>query len=295
MRSMTGFAARKTTWDLHQAKVDVTMSIKSVNSRFLETTFKVPYALTHLEIDILKLLKRELFRGHLLVVIHVSDQSFFKGNVVPSLATAQHYMNAVSLIQEKTGISGSFSLSDLINLPNVFGSEEQLLDEDYKEKFLMLSKEVIQALITEQEQEGSALLQDLNQRIVLINKRMLNIEALHEASMQERKNTVIKELDEYTANDTAIIEIRKATLYHMLDKIDIHEEIVRFKSHVTHMQELLASSTVELGKRLDFILQELGREINTITAKCSDAAIGSFAIDIKVELEKAREQVQNIV
>ena len=81
----------------------------------------------------------------------------------------------------------------------------------------------------------------------------------------------------------------------MLDKMDIHEEIIRFKSHVNDMHEQLLSKTPEQGKRLDFTLQELGREINTIAAKCSDATISKRAINAKVEIEKAREQVQNII
>jgi len=81
----------------------------------------------------------------------------------------------------------------------------------------------------------------------------------------------------------------------MLDKIDIHEEIVRFKSHLATIDEQLSAPEAEKGKRLDFTFQELGREINTISAKCSDAAIGKRAINVKVEIEKAREQVQNIV
>ncbi len=295
MRSMTGFAAQKATWTLHHGKVDVVMSMKSVNSRFLETTFKIPYMLAHVEIDILKILKRELLRGHILITLHVSDQSLFKGNVIASVTTAQDYINAAHLIQEKTGIEGSLTLAHVINLPNVFSIQEQPLDENYKETLLTLTQSVTKALIDEQQKEGAVLAQDLQQRVDRVKERIHKIESLQEVSMELRKNSILNELNEYTTKDNTVIEVRKATLYHILDKIDIHEEIVRFKSHLTHMQELLASSIVELGKRLDFILQELGREINTIAAKCSDTDISALAIDIKIELEKAREQVQNIV
>jgi len=89
--------------------------------------------------------------------------------------------------------------------------------------------------------------------------------------------------------------MRKNALFALLDKMDIHEEIVRFKSHLKSLHHQLDSAEIEKGKRLDFTLQELGREINTIAAKCSDATIGALAINVKVELEKAREQTQNIV
>lgn len=91
------------------------------------------------------------------------------------------------------------------------------------------------------------------------------------------------------------MEIGRSAVYVVLDKIDIHEEITRFKSHIENLQKLIEDKKIEKGKRLDFTLQELSREINTITAKCSDAGISTRAIDIKVELEKAREQTQNIV
>ena len=92
-----------------------------------------------------------------------------------------------------------------------------------------------------------------------------------------------------------LAKIRLEELYRMLDKIDVHEEIVRFKSHLSAFEATVQDESVDKGRRLDFTLQELMRETNTITAKCSSSAIGSIAVDIKVELEKAREQTQNIV
>ena len=111
-------------------------------------------------------------------------------------------------------------------------------------------------------------------------------------SQKQKINEALAELE----NDTSkFAEMQKNALYAILDKIDVHEEIVRFKNHLKTLLASLESSDIEKGKRIDFILQELSREINTITAKCSDATISSHAINIKVELEKAREQTQNIV
>jgi uncharacterized protein (TIGR00255 family) len=92
-----------------------------------------------------------------------------------------------------------------------------------------------------------------------------------------------------------LAELQRTAAYMTLEKMDINEEIVRFKSHLANFEQQLTAAGIEKGKRLDFTLQELAREINTIAAKCSDATIGAAAIDIKVELEKAREQVQNVV
>jgi uncharacterized protein (TIGR00255 family) len=291
---MTGFAAKKTTLTINNTRVHVTISLKSVNARFFECICKFPYALHHLETDFIKILKHELIRGHLLMSINVSDQGALKGTINASIPIAQSYVEVAKQIQDITHIEGKLTISDIITLPHIFSIEEQLLDDNVKEELTQLVKETIKALIIEEEKEGAMLLQDIKHRISLVTKHIAEIEKLHESFMAQRKNDILKEIQSYTSEDT-LIETRKAALYYMLDKIDIHEEIVRFKSHLKNMQDLLSSSTVEIGKRLDFTLQELGREINTIAAKCSDAAMGSQAIDIKVELEKAREQVQNII
>ncbi len=109
---------------------------------------------------------------------------------------------------------------------------------------------------------------------------------------KEKLNTLMQELH---ADESELATARKTALYMALEKIDIHEEIVRFFSHLENLTLLLNSDDIEKGKRSDFTLQELAREINTITAKCSDARISQLAINIKVDIEKAREQVQNIV
>ncbi len=112
---------------------------------------------------------------------------------------------------------------------------------------------------------------------------------------EEWKKKVHNTLQEIGADENLIANAQKSGLYSMLDKIDIHEEITRLNSHLDHVVTNLQSDEPEKGKRLDFTLQELGREINTIAAKCSDSTISTHAINVKVEIEKIREQIQNIV
>ncbi len=296
MRSMTGFANKKATLTIDNTKVHTTVSLKSVNARFFECTCKLPYALHHLETQFIKHLKKELHRGHVFMSINVSDQSALKGTVSASLPIAKSYAMVAQQIQQETGVGGTFTISDLLTLPHVFSVEDQLLDDQIKEQLNLLVDETIKALITEQEKEGKALHTDLMERITLVQKHMDEIEHLHEAFMANRKKEILSELQSYTSeHEGDVVDARKAALYYLLDKIDIHEEIVRFKSHLASLKQLLDAPSIEKGKRLDFTLQELGREINTIAAKCSDATMGARAIDIKVELEKAREQTQNIV
>jgi uncharacterized protein (TIGR00255 family) len=294
MRSMTGFASKKAILTLGDNKVYTTVSLKSVNARFFECACKFPYALHHLETKFIKLLKKELHRGHVFMSINVSDQSAFKGTITASIPIAKRYTQMSYLMQQETGVGGTFTISDLVDLPNVFSVEEQLADDHVNEQLTILVHETIQALIAEQEKEGNALRIDLMQRVTLVQTYMDEIKKLHKAFMAQRKQEILHELQSYTGEDD-IVEARKAALYYLLDKIDIHEEIIRFESHLSSLKHLIESSSTENGKRLDFTLQELNREINTIAAKCSHATMGARAIDIKVELEKAREQAQNIV
>ncbi|MEX0848639.1 MAG: YicC/YloC family endoribonuclease [Candidatus Dependentiae bacterium] len=295
MRSMTGFASKTATLHFKETKFHATVSIKSVNSRFFENTCKLPYALHHLETDITKILKKQLYRGHLFTSINLSDQSILKGNVTTSLPIVKSYLQSVSEIQKETGVAGTFTISDLIQLPYVFSTQEKLIDEEIKTQLINLVQETVTLLIAEEEREGSAMCTDLTERLDIAQKNIDAIEHHHAAFMKARKEQILKEIQTYTTEDDKVVETRKAALYYMLDKIDIHEEIVRFKSHLNRLHDLLASVNIEKGKRIDFTLQELTREINTIAAKASDAKMGSLAIDIKVELEKAREQTQNVV
>jgi uncharacterized protein (TIGR00255 family) len=292
---MTGFASKTATLSYNDTQFYATVSIKSVNARFFENACKFPYALHHLETDISKLLKKHILRGHLFTAINISDQSILKGAISGSISVAKNYIKAAQDIQKATGIPGTVTISDLALLPYVFVNEEQLIDEEIKKQLLQLVGEVMQLLIKEEEREGLAMQQDLSERLQIAEEKIQKIEECHNVFMAKRKQQIMDEVEQYAAAEDQVVETRKAALYYMLDKIDIHEEIVRFKSHAKNLSELIASPAIELGKRIDFTLQELTREINTISAKASDAHMSSYAIDIKVELEKAREQVQNIV
>jgi len=204
-------------------------------------------------------------------------------------------MNAIEQIKKQFSVQGDLSLDTLIQLPNVLRVQEQEIDEQSKKLLLQAAEELIDLVVVARQQEGAALEADLQERIVNLNREIAAIELAAIALVEEQKNKVSELLQEIAHDESKLGEARKSALYAILDKIDIHEEVVRFKSHMHNVGEQLAAQGLEKGKKLDFTLQELAREINTIAAKCSDAAIGSRAINVKVEIEKAREQVQNIV
>lgn len=293
---MTGFAGKNIVLTLPgQTKVNMAISIKSLNSRFFETTFKMPHIFNSLETECIKLLKDKLLRGHIYVTMHVSNQNAFKGAIEPSLNVVDSYLNAIESIKKKYSVSGDITIDTLLGLPNIFSTEEQHIDESVKKSILEALSVTIDELIGQQQLEGAALEKDILQRAAIMSTEMDAIEKASLRLIEEQKQKVAQALKEMETDESKFAELQKNSLYAILDKIDIHEEIIRFKSHLEHIMSQFKAPAIEKGKRLDFTLQELGREINTITAKCSDAVISSRAINIKVEIEKAREQVQNIV
>jgi len=293
LMSMTGFASKSVAISLENgAQSTVTVNVKSLNSRYFETTFKMPHYVSSLETDLLQILKAKLKRGHIFYTLNLSTSHIAKGAVEPSFDVIQSYLSAIQKVQDKFHISGAISISELIQLPNVFLFEEKNIDDQVKSTVVSLTQEAIVELIQARTKEGEAMLADMEQRCALMEKEIIEIERVSEKIMLTRKEEITKELHELSGEAT---EAQRMMLYSELDKIDIHEEIVRFKSHLQNIKSLLSSAELEKGKRIDFTVQELAREINTIAAKCSDVTIGSRAINIKVELEKIREQAQNIV
>lgn len=294
--SMTGFASKSVQLPnkADETPSTITINIKSLNSRFFETTFKMPNYVSILETEIVQVLKTKLKRGHIFFNLNISNNHLTKGTIEPSLDIVRGYIEATHKIQEKFHLGGALSLNDVLHLPNVFAIEEKNLDDQLKELIISTTQQVLEELINVRKNEGQALEKDLIQRSAVIEQEIRSVEQISEKIMQERKEAISKELHALN-NQAEPTEAQRLALYNELNKIDIHEEIVRFKTHLAAIQKILKGTEQENGKRIDFTLQELSREINTIAAKSSDANIGSLAINIKVELEKIREQAQNIV
>ena len=296
IQSMTGFAISTLILEIDKdTKINVTISIKTLNSRFFETNCKLPYALGRYENDFIKILKNHLHRGYIYFIIHMSNQNLLKGSIEPSVPVIEGYINAVDTIKQKFNIHGELSLHDILQLPAVFNVEEKDLNEKIVKKIFATVKELSEDVVKARKVEGEVLQHDIQDRVKIMQKEIKSIEDAAENFMEKRKKLIRKEAVELDELGKETCDLRKQMMYAALDKIDIHEEIIRFKSHLKNLLTLLKAPGIEKGKRIDFTLQELAREINTIAAKCSDAAISSMAINIKVELEKAREQAQNVL
>jgi uncharacterized protein (TIGR00255 family) len=294
--SMTGFASKTfviTTPSGERSSVSI--NLKSLNSRFFEASIKLPLGLSHLETVLLKQFKETLRRGHLYFTLYLSNPNIFEGAITPAMNVIDGYMTAMKNITTKYGLTDNIKLDNILRLPNIFSKEEQPLDETSTQQILDAVTEVINKVMEDRATEGNALATDLDKRINVIRTEMKIISEQAHVVVEDWKKKVHATLQDIGASDNLMVDAQKSGLYSMLDKIDIHEEITRLNSHLDQLITNLSSQETEKGKRLDFTLQELGREINTIASKCSDATISTHAINVKVEIEKIREQIQNIV
>jgi len=297
IQSMTGFASKTislTAADTRE-KAHVTISIKALNSRFFDTTCKLHYMLSSLENTLIGKAKKKLHRGHIYITMHVSNPSALRSTIQPALATIASYVDALNSIRTLCKLEEPITLTHILQLPNIFSSEESELNEQTVSLIYTAIDELLELVVRERVQEGTALKQDLEKRLAIMLQEITIIEQISYEVIARQKAKVLATLKEIEADESLLSQAQKNALYTMLDKLDLHEEIVRFNNHLVNLKGQLESADVEQGKRIDFTLQELAREINTISAKCSDATISKHAINVKVEIEKAREQTQNIV
>jgi uncharacterized protein (TIGR00255 family) len=199
------------------------------------------------------------------------------------------------MLKQKFKLSGDLTISDILKLPDVFVQERGDLTQEEETLIFKAIEDVANRLNRTRQEEGARLEKDFLMRFDLCAKRIKEIEKRFKNLMIEHKTRLDKQLSLVQQGDENAKQ-QAEDLYAELNKIDIQEEITRFNSHLVSISNVIKDKKqIDKGKRLDFILQELLREINTLMAKCSSFSISSLSVDIKVELEKAREQVQNIV
>lgn len=306
IRSMTGFSSTilsiprrtaNTESSLPEQQLQLSMTLKTLNSRFFECTCKLPYSLSFLETDLIKYFKSKFYRGNIVFSIHLSDPSALTGSIEPSLSTVQGYLKAVDRIKQISSLSGSLTMGDLIALPNIFETKEAPLEQETLDQ-IMATIEHLTTLVQEMRiTEGKALAVDLESRIKVIKTYLDQLEPRAREVIEQKKEQLFATLKNAMTetHQEHASEAQTSLIYSQLERIDIHEEIVRFKTHLDALLGIIRSDDIEVGKKIDFTLQELFREINTIASKCNDSVISALAINTKVELEKSREQTQNIV
>lgn len=295
--SMTGYATKLYRHTLANGEVlAMTVSIKTLNSRFFELSCKMPYAFSSYEIEAQKKLKDSLIRGHAYLTIQVQDQSILRNKISASLQVASGYLAELQKIQNSLNVPGEITINDLSRFQQIFSLEESELDESVKTLVLQAITEVAEEVTLLRQQEGNGLLVDINARLQTIRDLQKFIKQRFTVVFQERQSELRQKLATLLEGASQELQdAQKASLMNTIDKLDIHEELVRLDTHCTTIEQLLLNQKIEKGRQLDFMVQELGREANTIASKSIDAEITNAAVALKVEIEKMREQMQNII
>ena len=290
VKSMTGFGR----CEVSEGDRKMTVEMKSVNHRYLDVTIKMPKKLNYFESAVRSILKEYMQRGKVDVFITYEDLSEAKMALRYNKEIAAQYLKYLQQMSEEFGLEQDVKAGALSRYPEVLVMEE--VEEDEEELFRMLEQAVrgaCEQFVETRTREGENLKRDLSAKL----DELLD----HVSEVEERSPQIIAEYREKLAEkvrellgDAQLEESRVAaevTLY--ADKICVDEEIVRLKSHIAHTKATLEEKD-SVGRKLDFIAQEMNREANTILSKANDLEVSNRAIELKTGIEKVREQIQNI-
>ena len=291
IKSMTGFGR----CEIVTAEYKISVEIKAVNHRYLDLSIKLPKKFNYFEAGIRNLLKTYIQRGKVDVFINYEDYTEEKMCLKYNSSLAAEYMNCFKQMEEQFGIKNDITVSGLARMPEVLVMDQVAEDEDkIWQELSEAVEEAAKKFVDSRVQEGEKLKTDLLGKLDYMGSLVAFIEERSPkivAEYREKLEAKVKELLE----DTQIEENRiSAEVVIYADKICTDEEVVRLKSHVVHMKETIQSDEAGIGRKLDFIAQEMNREANTILSKANDLEVSNYAIDLKTEIEKVREQIQNI-
>lgn len=290
LKSMTGYGRAEKVFENYT----ISLELKAVNHRFFEFTPKVPRGYAFLEEPLKAFVQRHISRGKLDAYFTVQSTGAEDVKVEINWPLASGYAAALQSLADAFCPSKEVSLADLSRFGDIFSVAKSVPDEDaLRHCVLKVADEALQALIAMRETEGAKLLEDFTGRLQAIEEKITFVEAQSPKTVsayRERLEQKIKEL----LGDTPIDEQRLLTETAIFaDKIAVSEETVRLRSHIKQFRALLVSDA-PVGRKLDFLVQEMNREANTIGSKAQDIAIAHTVVDLKAEIEKIREQVQNI-
>ena len=273
---------------------EFTVEIRSVNNRYLDCSVRLPRILSFGEDAVKQAVKQSVSRGKVDVFITVRSEAGDEVQVSINKTVLEGYLSAMRQMVEAFGVADDISVSTVSRLPDVFLVEKPQVDEEQLLADLMaVVGKALQNYDAMRSAEGEALDRDLRSRGETILGLVAQVEAGNSQTVidyRARLEAKLREVLENTAIDESRI-LTEAAIF--ADKVAVDEETVRLRSHLKQMNTMLSSGGA-VGRKLDFLLQEMNREANTIGSKCTDVNLARIVVDIKAELEKIREQTQNI-
>ena len=290
IKSMTGYGRAVETVNGRE----FTVELRSVNNRYLDCSVRLPRMLSFAEDAVKQAVKASISRGKVDVFITVRSEAGDEVQVTLNKSVLQSYLAAMHQMVDEFGVSDDISVSAVSRLPEVFIIEKPQVDEEQLMNDLMsVVTKALDGYDAMRRAEGEALDKDLRSRGETILELVSQVEAGNSKTVSDYRARLEAKIMEVLAN-TAIDESRILTEAAIFaDKVAVDEETVRLRSHLAQMNNMLTTGGA-MGRKLDFLLQEMNREANTIGSKCTDVALARIVVDIKAELEKIREQTQNI-
>jgi uncharacterized protein (TIGR00255 family) len=291
MKSMTGYGRGSAIGDDFSVSVD----LKTVNNRFLDVHLRLGGELSSLEGQIKRRISSRLSRGRVDVTVTFERTSQIAYELNRPLITG--YVKALREMQQEFGIAGELDINLLARLPGALQSARDGLNENMIAGIERAVDDAIVELDKMRSQEGESLRQEMRERVDNIDALVPVIEAAASGLVETYRARLHKRIGELFSRENQLVELDPARMAqevaYLADRSDVSEEMVRLRSHLSQFREALDSPT-ETGKMLDFLLQELNREANTTLSKSTELAIKEAALGIKAEVEKLREQVQNV-
>jgi len=288
--SMTGYGRAEATFKDKTILVEV----KSLNGKQFDLRLNIPFMLKPYEVEIRNKLNETLLRGSVESTITIKSNGISKPVTVNKELAKSYYQPIVELADE-LGIPKENILSTLLKMPDVVSSSSEVLTEEEWKQIQDLLQEAIKALMQHRLEEGKSVEKDLLERVAAIEMHQADIEKFEPNRRVKIKEGLVKLLEQHVGPDKYDNNRLEQELIYYIEKIDISEEKVRLNNHCTYFKTVLKEAEASKGKKLSFILQEMGREINTTGSKANDMEMQKSVILMKDELEKAKEQILNVL
>ncbi len=290
IKSMTGYGRAQKILNGR----DILVEIRSVNHRYYEYSSRVPRAFNYVDEKLKALLKQGISRGKVEVNVTINNIEGRDTEIALNKGAAEGYVNALRSVSAELGLEDDLTLSKLIKLPDIFNiqktpdNEEQVWDD-----VAAVAGEALDKFVSMRETEGEKLRNDVLEKSDLILKMVGQVEALSPKTVENYRGKLYQKLSELLESKDIDQQriLTEAAIF--AEKIAVDEETVRLRSHVSQLRDMLNSAD-PIGRKLDFIVQEMNREVNTIGSKAQDLNITKIVVDMKAEIEKIREQIQNI-
>lgn len=294
---MTGFGRGETVVQSPDgAQTTITAEARSVNSRFIEISVRLPRSINDRELEVRELIRKKLERGKVAVNVSIARQGTDNIPLSINEGTARAYYSLLDRLRTVTGVTAEIQLRDLTSFSEIFQSEEaksEAMQAEWSATLEALNG-ALDNLNEMRKQEGRELERDLLERLQVMGGLVTEIETLSKSAAAEEYKKLRERVLELTQDVNVINNERlEFEIALIAERLDITEEIVRFRSHVKFFEEAVAGKEAA-GRKLNFILQEMNREVNTMGSKTSMSEVAHRVVNIKQELEKIREQVQNI-